>query len=1063
MRVFSNPSWYRALTLAERAMATPQSHLAPTDPTRAEQRWQYWEKQVPLSADLLAQKFQQDGVDKGVLTHLLGESDEAISERMPHRPGWLQALEDSYRSVADKEAQPGTPEEQAASLLNLYAPLIRASWHTLQDSVQELAGTFAVLPFDPDNVASILFADLPIRLFKMISRTAILELNIARLQGKIVGETPQERFQFFAEQLLQSDVALSLWQTYPVLTRQVHRHLKQWVAFGLEFLRHLCEDWADMLALLSPEVAPGRLTAIQGGAGDRHRQGRCVIIAQFSSGFEVVYKPKSLATELHFQQLLGWLNEQGVAYPFRTFEILTRPGHGWVEFINPEGCQTKDQLNRFYHRFGAYLALFYILEATDFHFENLIAAGEHPMPIDLESLFHPRPDQTEVSVLEHMMDSVLRIGLLPQRMWSNDHTRSIDISGLGTPGGQLSPFAVAYLEDGGTDTMHISRKAIPIPDGANRPSLKGQAVDVLAFSDVIIAGFASLYTLLMAQKEALFAENGPFTRFINDEVRAICRPTHIYVRILEDSFHPDLLRDGLDRDRYFDQLWFNTTQQPYLAELIPHERADLLNGDVPIFTTRPDSRDLWTSTGQRLPNFLSETPLEAVQRRLNQLSEHDLWQQQWFISASLSALVLGRGNTSWQEYEFPTAQGEAPQAALLQGAEAIAQRLLKLALPDEPGMTWIGLSMIGDHAWTLMPLGLDLYGGLPGLAFFFAYLGKATGNQTYTAHAEAIVRLIQSMLAQPTTRIDSVGGFDGWGGLIYVFTHLGVLWQRADLLADAERMATEVAMNVSRDRFYDVLSGTAGAVLALLALYEVHPAGVILDIASQCGDKLLAEAQPMAQGLGWSSLTDTPLTGFSHGAAGVAYALLKLAHHSGQARFREAAQQAIAYERSQFMPERGNWLDLREADPESQQNNMAAWCHGAAGIGLARHLSRPYLTNDAQIGQEIDIALQTTLAQGLNLNHCLCHGDLGNLELLLQLSQARQDTALHQRTYTIAQQVLGSIEQEGWLCGVPLNAETPGLLTGIAGIGYGLLRLAAPAHVPALLALAPPYKRRIPS
>ncbi len=35
------------------------------------------------------------------------------------------------------------------------------------------------------------------------------------------------------------------------------------------------------------------------------------------------------------------------------------------------------------------LALFYALEATDFHHENLIAEGEHPVPIDLETLFQP--------------------------------------------------------------------------------------------------------------------------------------------------------------------------------------------------------------------------------------------------------------------------------------------------------------------------------------------------------------------------------------------------------------------------------------------------------------------------------------------------------------------------------------------------------------------------------------------------------------------------------------------------------------------------------------------------
>ena len=39
----------------------------------------------------------------------------------------------------------------------------------------------------------------------------------------------------------------------------------------------------------------------------------------------------------------------------------------------------------FYIRFGEILALSYILNATDLHMENLIAYGEYPVIIDLET------------------------------------------------------------------------------------------------------------------------------------------------------------------------------------------------------------------------------------------------------------------------------------------------------------------------------------------------------------------------------------------------------------------------------------------------------------------------------------------------------------------------------------------------------------------------------------------------------------------------------------------------------------------------------------------------------
>src|SRR5262249_9701462 len=160
--------------------------------------------------------------------------------------------------------------------------------------------------------------------------------------------------------------------------------------------------------------------------------------------------------------------------------------------------------------------------------------------------------------------------------------------------------------------------------------------------------------------------------------------------------------------------------------------------------------------------------------------------------------------------------------------------------------------------------------------------------------------------------------------------------------------------------------------------------------ALQCGDRLLACARREPAGLGWvaMNMSDQPLTGFSHGAAGFASALLHLAGRSGESRFRTAALDALAYERSLFLAGAGNWRDLRRdvaTDQPGWERSActSAWCHGAPGIGLARLLSLPYL-DDASVRAEIATALETTQTHGFGGNHSLCHGDLGNLELFLQ-------------------------------------------------------------------------------
>ena len=139
----------------------------------------------------------------------------------------------------------------------------------------------------------------------------------------------------------------------------------------------------------------------------------------------------------------------------------------------------------------------------------------------------------------------------------------------------------------------------------------------------------------------------------------------------------------------------------------------------------------------------------------------------------------------------------------------------------------------------------------------------------------------------------------------------------------------------------------------------------------------------------------------SHGAAGIAWALLQLAAATGDRRFREAAEAGLAYERSLYVAERRNWPDLRSGSEEGDgsPNFLSTWCHGAPGIALARLDGLRHL-DDGTVREEIAIALETTLREGFGRGHCQCHGDLGNLEPLL-LAQDRLGLDLAPRIYQI--------------------------------------------------------------
>jgi lantibiotic modifying enzyme len=62
-------------------------------------------------------------------------------------------------------------------------------------------------------------------------------------------------------------------------------------------------------------------------------------------------------------------------------------------------------------------------------------------------------------------------------------------------------------------------------------------------------------------------------------------------------------------------------------------------------------------------------------------------------------------------------------------------------------------------------------------------------------------------------------------------------------------------------------------------------------------------------------------------------------------------------------------------------------------------------------------------------------------------------TSLAAEVERLATDILNDIDRDGWSNGNPIHVESPGLMTGLSGIGYQLLRLAEPARIPSVLTL----------
>ncbi len=1061
----------RALSLAERlapglptaGSASPSAHarLAKWKSQRAFGRLGLWE-----------QRLLDGGMTEASLLDLLDEDDAARAQRIP-TPGWARALDEAFAAGPLSEHLTARIDAIAAPTpraeLRLAAPLLEAPFLDLRATIARFVPR---LPCDGAWLEGALFEQLVSRLEMPLLRSLALAVNVARVRGELAGETPQERFEDFVRQRAAAGRG-AFFADCPVLARHTLAIATHWASASALLLRDLAEDLASIGERFWPGVDPGRIVALDGGMGDVHRGGRAVTIVRFEGGQRVVYKPHSLAVDAHFAALLAELNRTASTHgilDMRPVDTLSRGDHGYAEFVTTMPCASTEEMTRFFRRQGQNLALMFGLEGTDIHSENVLAHGEYPVIIDLEAMFHPRVHHTAMAdpASRAFSESVLRILFLPDRVESGEGRVGFDLSALGDRPGQMSAKPEPQMVELGTDTMHVERRPIPLEASAQRPTIDGREVDVMSYLEPVCEGFATMARCLIAKREALLGSGGAVAAFADDEVRILVRDTSYYDRLLRASYHPPFLRDGLDRDRLFDHLYQDVAVSPTLARLVEHERADLWRGDIPAFTTRAASTEVAAASGAVIPGVFEKSGFDSATERLRGLDPLAIDRELWLIRASFATIPLGKGEAHWRSSDLTPSARVVSKDELLQRACAVGDRLLTLAYRRNGRASWLGLMLFGEVEWDLAPIGVGLYDGSLGIALFLGYLARATGIRAYADLALDVVNGARAMSLEHLR----VGGDDGLGigggpvSFIFAATHLSQALGRPDLAAEAEAKLETLAMLVAQpDAPRDVVGGIAGALHATLALHRLGGSEASLGVARLAAERLAALAIPQAQGIAWEAdfAASAPLAGFSHGASGIGLGLARFGAALGDeagARWTALARDAVRYEDGASTGD--NWYDYRSFEAlGTARRMMCTWCHGAPGIGFARAgLLALGVENHGALARDLALAARTTEREGFGLNHSLCHGDLGNVELLAVAARTLGDDALDAAHRARLAQIADSVDRLGWSCGVPLGVESPGLFTGIAGIGYAWLRAALPDDVPSLLLLEPPRTKQ---
>jgi lantibiotic modifying enzyme len=416
-------------------------------------------------------------------------------------------------------------------------------------------------------------------------------------------------------------------------------------------------------------------------------------------------------------------------------------------------------------------------------------------------------------------------------------------------------------------------------------------------------------------------------------------------------------------------------------------------------------------------------------------------------------------------------------------ANRLGNVLCRDAVWDQARCNWLGWGQ-EMHAKRLTPVykacAADLYGGTSGIALFLAELYQFTHDRQQLRTIEGAVNQALSVYARLPANVQH-GFYAGVIGIAFALIRIGEILQRDALIARGFSMLNDLRSVPFDAKNIDVISGSAGAIPALLSLAKKYQREELAELAQLHGHHLLQLAEHGEHGCSWPTIgtaVQANLTGHSHGTAGIATALLELYSVSKEREFFDTAQAALRYERHWFDQGQSNWADLRQFAQRGKAEQDAitcsmAWCHGAPGIGLSRLRNLQLLsqTSGAEtidtgdiggtsaIEQDLEAAVQSSSAALMQpwlpgkLNYSLCHGAAGNAELMIMAAQQLQRPALMEVAEKVAQDGHYFYVKQGlpWPCGNGGAGESPGLMLGTAGIGYFYLRMFDAHAVPSIL------------
>ncbi|UVJ30095.1 type 2 lanthipeptide synthetase LanM [Staphylococcus aureus] len=891
--------------------------------------------------------------------------------------------------------------------VGVHVPIVPLNKH-LQQKINVVMNGCNNIDIDEKVIDSFIENHL-IEMFNITGKVLAWELE--KYKQENINEEPLIFESFIKNTFFSKESFIEFYTEYPVIARVCMVRTNYLIKNFTDLLIRINSDYIEIQDFL--KLKSLNLQDIILSTGDSHEQGKSVSILHFNNK-KLVYKPKNLEISKVFSNFLEWCYDSSNSnlLSLKIPKGIFKDTYTYNEFIDFDICKNVKDIENYYTRYGQLIAICYLLNLNDLHIENLIACGEHPVIIDIETIFqvpiNMEGENLHIKLTRELeLESVSSSFLLPTKLNIGIDDDQVDLSALSGKRVELNQKILSPV-DINSNNFHYRKMNSYFPGGDNIPKVQSnKEVDYNNYILNIVNGYDAFINFVKKNKNECIKY---LDKFSDKKIRVLVKGTEKYASMIRYSSHPNYNKEMKYRERLMMNLW----AFPYKnKQIVNSEVRDLIFNDIPIFYSFPGSRDLEDSQGIVYKNYLPECGLKKSIDRIKNIENESVEIQRTLL---ISSLGLGDAILNQPKTKKPLVFNNQLYDYTKE-ASNIADYLIEKLIKSNEEYSIMNIDCLENNKWKIIYSDESLYGGLSGISLFFLNMYITTKEEKYLTIYK---NLIASAIKQCQTNI-FLGAFTGYLSVIYPLIiekkYLGTMEDEMFFIKTMEKLSNMTQNQINAMDNIDYINGKSGIINLLFSAKEVHNSPYI----SKALDIFIKDFIIKINNFDENTMKKV---GIAHGISGLMLTASKIKDIP-----------------STFIKEQlSKEYKMLEFDKKSYK-----WCWGISGMLQAR-LKIAKISPDCIDSMELKelITKFELLTNELIDEDSLCHGNGSLLTTMQMLFEFTEDSKWKYLIDTYLSNILMYSLVEGYSIPRLKDIDTKGLFDGLSGIGWLYLYISKP-------------------